>query len=283
MEHCEYRNIIVHHYVALLLVAVFVLVGDFAVRSWIGPAVEEGQAAPAVVIPQSESNWSCDTEAMMDPLDTASAKPFKALLDPDMAEKTHCLTYHKHIQWMSLLSGICRDEHNELITGVQWPAECTMQTYQSKAAAAGGATVTRPRAEQLGQLMNLLRDYETQGIAPEDYDIVVVANGPGVKLLLTDKYLTEVKPKGGNPYEGLVKTLMSKGVTFRICLNTVRVFTEKGLLAGNYPANYFGEDSPVTPIEGNQLDAFIPGVEFVNSGIGAVADLQMQGYSFFRP
>jgi intracellular sulfur oxidation DsrE/DsrF family protein len=121
----------------------------------------------------------------------------------------------------------------------------------------------RPYA--LGNIVKVIEDYEvTHGMKPgRDYDIVAVVHSGGGHLMVQDQY---AKPALGNQYEALVRMLLSKGVKFYYCQNTVRSFMSKGLLPPNAATQ-----------------AIIPGVQYVTAGITALADFQSQGYTYVQP
>jgi intracellular sulfur oxidation DsrE/DsrF family protein len=78
-------------------------------------------------------------------------------------------------------------------------------------------------------------------------DVALVANGPGIDLLLADS-----NQRGG------VESLAERGVALEACGNTLR---GRGLSA----------------------DDLLDGVERVSSGVGELVRLQDQGYAYLRP
>ena len=110
-----------------------------------------------------------------------------------------------------------------------------------------GPNCSRPYA--LGNIMNAIKDYEiTHGMKQgEDYELVAIFYAGGSELVLK-----------GNPYEGLLLDLMSRGVKAYFCQNTSR---NKGIV----------------------LADLIEGVEYVTAGVTAVADYQLNGYAVVTP
>ncbi len=84
--------------------------------------------------------------------------------------------------------------------------------------------------------------------------IVVVANGAGVDFLLDG-----AKDKNGNPFDAIVQDLVSQGVEFRACRNT---------------------------LEARKIDPskLLPEAKIVPSGVAEVARLQArEGFVYVRP
>ncbi len=84
--------------------------------------------------------------------------------------------------------------------------------------------------------------------------IVVVANGAGIDFLLDG-----AKDAHGNPYDAIVQDLVSQGVEFRVCHNT---------------------------LETRKIDRskVLPEAKIVPSGVAEVARLQSrEGYAYVRP
>jgi intracellular sulfur oxidation DsrE/DsrF family protein len=84
--------------------------------------------------------------------------------------------------------------------------------------------------------------------------IVVVANGEGIDFLVDG-----AKDKHGNPYDAIVEDLVSQGVEFRVCHNTI--VTRK--------------------IDPSKI---LPEAKVVPSGVAEVARLQSrEGFGYLRP
>lgn len=99
----------------------------------------------------------------------------------------------------------------------------------------------------LGNIRNHLK-------ADPTVKIVVVANGAGIDFLLDG-----AKDAHGNPYDAIVQDLVSQGVEFRVCQNTL--VTRK-----------------VDP------STVMPEAKIVPSGVAEVARLQSrEGFGYLRP
>ena len=122
---------------------------------------------------------------------------------------------------------------------------------------APGST-TQPYA--LHQMQNVINDYEiTDGMVEgRDFRIIAVVHSKGGMLLLNDGTI--------NPFKAQVEHLMSEGVTFYFCENTVRGFIRAGLLQ-----------------QGNVAAGVIPGVKFVTAGLSAISDFEALGWSYDQP
>ena len=84
--------------------------------------------------------------------------------------------------------------------------------------------------------------------------IVVVANGAGIDFLLDG-----AKDAHGNPYDAIVQDLVSQGVEFRVCHNTL-------------------ETRKIDPAK------VLPEAKAVPSGVAEVARLQSrEGFAYLRP
>jgi intracellular sulfur oxidation DsrE/DsrF family protein len=99
----------------------------------------------------------------------------------------------------------------------------------------------------LGNIRNHLK-------ADPKVKIVVVANGAGVDFLLDG-----AKDAHGNPYDAIVQDLVSQGVEFRVCHNTL-------------------ETRKIDPAK------VLPEAKIVPSGVAEVARLQSrEGFVYLRP
>jgi intracellular sulfur oxidation DsrE/DsrF family protein len=100
-------------------------------------------------------------------------------------------------------------------------------------------------------ILNNIRNH--LNAAPKD-KIVVVTHGPGINFLLQD-----AKDSQGREFSGSVSDLVSKGVDFRVCNNTL---TSRNI-------------SP---------DRVLMEAKIVPSGVAQVARLQAQeGYAYLKP
>lgn len=119
--------------------------------------------------------------------------------------------------------------------------------------AAGNCTA----AYAVGNIINALNDYQMQGMANgRNFEIVVVVHSSAWKLILNDSR---------NKYPGTaagssagIADLLANGVKVYFCQNTAR---SKGV----------------------KFADMIPGVEFVTSGVTALADFQIEGYALVQP
>ena len=108
------------------------------------------------------------------------------------------------------------------------------------------ANCTAPYA--IGNIKNAVKDYEnTHGMSPDDYEIVAVVHSGGTPLILA-----------GGQFQADVEAIMAMGVKVYYCQNTAR---KKGV----------------------KFADMIPGVEFVTSGVTAIADFQLEGYGYVQP
>lgn len=99
----------------------------------------------------------------------------------------------------------------------------------------------------MGNIRNHLR-------AEPDTKIVVVGNGDGIKFLLAG-----ARERNGRPFDAAVGALVSQGVEFRLCSNTLTA-----------------HDVPVSQV--------LPEVKLVQSGVAEVARLQArEGFAYLRP
>ncbi|HYD97487.1 MAG TPA: DsrE family protein [Noviherbaspirillum sp.] len=102
-------------------------------------------------------------------------------------------------------------------------------------------------ARAMGNMRNHLR-------AEPDTKIVVVANGDGVRFLLSG-----ARERSGKPFDAQVAALQQQGVEFRLCNNTLAA-----------------HDIPVSQV--------LPGVKLVPSGVVEAARLQArEGFVYLRP
>lgn len=112
-------------------------------------------------------------------------------------------------------------------------------------------------AYAVGNIINAINDYEMQGMKNgRNFEIVAVVHSSAWKLILND---------GRNKYPGTaagtspgVADLLAAGVKVYFCQNTAR---SKGVVFAD----------------------MVPGVEFVTSGVSALADFQIEGYALVQP
>lgn len=109
-----------------------------------------------------------------------------------------------------------------------------------------------------GNIMNAYKGYvDTHGIDPKNFEIVAVVHSAGWKLVL-DNNSADPHPTATNPFQSQIQGLLDKGIKIYFCQNTAR---SKGV----------------------KLAHMIPGIEFVTSGVTAIADFQSIGYSYVQP
>jgi intracellular sulfur oxidation DsrE/DsrF family protein len=128
-------------------------------------------------------------------------------------------------------------------------------------------TATRPYA--LGNIENIIADYETTHgmVRGRDYEIVaVIHSGGGFMALKNDGYNGSGQwVTGRNPAQGKVEELMEKGVKFYFCQNTTRAYLGTHLPAGDATAQ------------------LIPGMLYTTAGLTSIADFQAAGYQYIQP
>lgn len=170
------------------------------------------------------------------PVGLVSGMTLNQEFGPGASQITHCIRKRHHVKVAFDLTHFCSDEESS-------PADCT-------------------RAYGLGQMMNVIRDYEiTAGMKRGiDYKMIAIVYGRGGLLLL----------KNGK-FADQVKALMADGVTFYLCQNTARGFIRAGLLP-NFPATGI-------PASAGLID----GVQYVTAGISAVLDHELTGWAVVKP
>lgn len=108
--------------------------------------------------------------------------------------------------------------------------------------------------EGIDQAAHALGNIRNHLVADPTVKIVVVGNGAGIDFMLDG-----AKDRNGNPFDATIQDLVSKGVDFRACNNTLTA---------------------------RKLDksAVIPEVKIVPAGVAEVARLQArEGYVYLRP
>lgn len=109
-------------------------------------------------------------------------------------------------------------------------------------------------ADGIDQASRAMANIRNHLRAEPDARIVVVANGDGIKFLLSGA--TE---RNGRPFDAAVSALARRGVEFRVCKNT--------LTAHHVP-----------------ISLLLPEARLVESGVVEVARLQAQeGFVYLRP
>lgn len=122
------------------------------------------------------------------------------------------------------------------------------------AAASEPVKVVYHLADGIDQASRAMANIRNHLRAEPDTRIVVVANGDGVRFLLAG-----AKERNGRPFDAAVAALMTQGVEFRLCGNT--------LTAHEIPASQV-----------------LPGIKVVTSGVVEVARLQAkEGFVYLRP
>ena len=105
--------------------------------------------------------------------------------------------------------------------------------------------------DQASRAMSNIRNHLR---AEPDTKIVVVANGDGIKFLLSGAV-----ERSGRPFDAAIAALATQGVEFRLCSNTLTA-----------------HDVPFSRV--------LPGVKLVTSGVAEVARLQArEGFVYLRP
>lgn len=150
-----------------------------------------------------------------------------------------------------------------------------MQVNQFCRDAVSNADCASNRAYALGNMRNMIKDYEiTHGmVAGKDYRIAaVVHSGGGWQMLKDEGTNGSGNPVAGrNKFQGLVEGLIADGVEFYFCQNTTRGFIKKGIL----PA--------VGTTTGGATAELIDGVKYVTAGVTSIAEFQSRGYRYVQP
>lgn len=122
------------------------------------------------------------------------------------------------------------------------------------ASAAESVRVVYHLSEGIDQASRAMANIRNHLRAEPDTKIVVVANGDGIKFLLTG-----ARERNGRPFDAAVSALVAQGVEFRVCKNTLT-----------------SHDVP--------LSQLLPEATLVTSGVAEVARLQAkEGYVYLRP
>lgn len=133
-------------------------------------------------------------------------------------------------------------------------ASLAFASLPASAFAADPIKVVYHLADGIDQASRAMANIRNHLRAEPDTTIVVVANGDGIRFLLAG-----AKERNGRPFDAAVTALMTQGVEFRLCSNT--------LTAHEVPASQV-----------------LPGVKLVTSGVVEVARLQArEGFVYLRP
>jgi intracellular sulfur oxidation DsrE/DsrF family protein len=170
---------------------------------------------------------------------------------PGSKELTRCLERRHRVKVVVQINKFCRD------------------------AAATVAACAEGRAYALGNINNMIKDYETTHgmVRGKDYEIVAVVHSGGGWLMLKDEgFDGNGDPvTGRNKFDDDVKDLIAKGVRFYFCQNTTRGFVRKGILP------------EVGETTGGATGELIKGVEYTTAGVTAIAEFQSKGYNYVQP
>lgn len=165
------------------------------------------------------------------------------------SDVTRCLQNRKRVRVVFQVNASCRD------TAIVSDGAGGYKTKNHPTSCASN------RAFALGNIKNMIKDYEAHGIT--NWEIAAVVHSGGGYLLFNDPVQ--------NQFAGQVADLMAKGVRFYFCQNTVKSFIGSGRL-----------QNPVTT--GISVsDQLVEGTEFVTAGVTAIADFQSKGYSYVQP
>lgn len=169
---------------------------------------------------------------------------------------------------VGLVSGQTLDD--EFGPGTSDITKCIKKRHQVKMVVQINQMGTPPRAYALGNIKNIIDDYETTHgmVRGRDYEIVaVIHSGGGFMALKNEGYNgAGTLVSGRNPYEAQVMELMDKGVKFYFCQNTTRAYLGNGTL----PA-------------GGATAELIPGMLYTTAGLTSIADFQARGYQYIQP
>ena len=169
---------------------------------------------------------------------------------PGTADTTKCLDRRHNVKVVMQINQFCRD-------------------------AVSNADCADNRAYALGNIRNMIKDYEvTHGmVAGKDYRIVAVVHSGGGWQMLKDEGLdgSGNPVTGRNKFEGQVKDLIAQGVDFYFCQNTTRGFIRSNRLPD------------ATETAGGATAELIEGVKYTTAGVTAIAEFQNRGYRYVQP
>ncbi len=168
---------------------------------------------------------------------------------------------------VGLVSGMTLDA--EFGPGTQELTKCIKKRHQVKMVVQINQLGTGTRPYALGNIRNIIQDYEvTHGmVRGRDYEIVAVIHSGGGTMALKDEGLNGAGQPvtGRNPAQSQVEDLMAQGVKFYFCQNTTRA--------------YLGTRVPL----GGATAELIPGMLYTTAGLTSIADFEAQGYQYIQP
>lgn len=176
----------------------------------------------------------------------------------------------------------CLAKHNKPKVVMQINVACRDSYVDGSAVKNDVVNCASSRAYALGNMRNMIKDYEgSHGIG--NWEIVAVVHSGGWGMLVKDDYefTNQVGQGGGvpglktlsNQFQGQVEELMVQGVRFLFCQNTTRSMIGRGNLPTVVESAYGG----------GATEALIDGVEYTTAGVTAIADFQGLGYRYVQP
>ena len=190
-----------------------------------------------------ESNNAC-------PVGLVTGKTLDEEFGAGSSDLTSCLERRSNVNVVMQINNYCRD-------------------------AVSNADCSETRAYALGNIRNMIKDYEiTHGmVAGKDYRIVaVVHSGGGWQMLRDEGYDGKGNwVTGRNKFQSQVEDLIDQGVEFYFCQNTTRGFIKRDFL----PAT--GETA------GGASAELIEGVAYTTAGVTAIAEFQDRGFRYVQP
>jgi intracellular sulfur oxidation DsrE/DsrF family protein len=190
---------------------------------------------------ESKGNNEC-------PVDLVSGKTLNEEFGSGSQELTQCLERRHKVKVVVQINEFCRDN-------VPKP-QCT-------------------RAYALGNIRNMIKDYETTHgmVQGRDYEIVAIVHSGGGWIVLKDEGYdgNGNLVTGRNQFEGQVRSLLDSGVKFYFCQNTTRGYISRNFLPAADETTY------------GATGEMIEGVGYTTAGITALVDYQRQGYMYVQP
>ena len=184
------------------------------------------------------------------PVGLVTGKTLEDEFGPGTDDLTNCLDRRSNVNVVMQVNQFCRD-------------------------AVSNADCASNRAYALGNMRNMIKDYEiTHGmVAGKNYRIAAVVHSGGGWQMLKDSGLNGNGDPvtGRNQFQALVEGLIADGVEFYFCQNTTRGFIKKGIL----PAT--------TTTTGGATAELIDGVKYVTAGVTSIAEFQSRGYRYVQP
>ena len=203
----------------------------------------------AVAIGFSHAAWADDDDDAVLECPANMVSAMDAAYGADTSAVTRCLQKRKKVRIVFQINASCRD------TAIVSDGAGGYKHKNHPTSCASN------RAFGLGNINNMIKDYEAHGIT--DWEIVAVVHSGDGYLLFKDPVQ--------NQFAGQVTDLMAKGVKFYFCQNTVKSFIGSGRL-----------QNPVTT--GITVrEQLVDGSEFVTAGVTAIADFQSKGYRYVQP